>query len=34
MDVMCLTMIDPATAWLDIVELPTRDITYVRKDGK
>ena len=31
---MCLTMIDPATAWLEIVELPNRDVTYVHKYGK
>ncbi len=24
-DVMCLTMIDPATSWFEIVELPTID---------
>ena len=34
MDFMCLTMIDPATSWLEIVEFPTRDITYVRKNGE
>ena len=34
MDFMCLTMIDPATLWLDIVEFTTRDVTYVRKNGE
>ena len=27
-------MIDPATGWFEIVELPNTDITYVKKDGK
>ena len=27
---MCLTMIDPATSWFEIVELPNVDCTYVR----
>ena len=31
---MCLTMLDLATSWLNIVELPTHNITYVRKYGK
>ena len=34
LDFMCLTMIDPATGWFEIVELPNTDITYVKKDGK
>ena len=35
MDFMCLTMIDPATSWFEIVELPNRDVTYVgKKYGK
>ena len=33
MDFMCLTMINPATSWLEIVELPTRGVTYVHKNG-
>ena len=28
LDFMCLTMIDPATSWFEIVELPNKDITY------
>ena len=30
LDFMCLTMIDPATGWFEIVELPNCDVTYVR----
>ena len=30
LDFMCLTMIDPATGWFKIVELPNVDCTYVR----
>ena len=30
LDFMCLTMIDPATGWFEIIELPSIDITYVR----
>ena len=30
LDFMCLTMIDPATGWFEIVELPNVDCTYVR----
>ena len=26
LDFMCLTMIDPATSWFEIVELPVEDI--------
>jgi len=33
LDFMCLTMIDPATGWFEIVELPNTDVTYVR-NGK
>jgi hypothetical protein len=32
-DFMCLTMIDPATSWFEIVELPTFRVT-VPKAGK
>ncbi len=31
LDFMCLTMIDPATAWFEIVELPNAAITVERK---
>ena len=31
MDFMCLTMIDPATSWFELVELPNKSVTYVRK---
>ena len=31
LDFMCLTMIDPATGWFEIQELPNCDVTYVRK---
>ena len=34
MDFMCLTMIDPATSWFEIVELPNKDITYIRDKDK
>ena len=30
LDFMCLTMIDPATGWFEIVELPNTDITFVK----
>ena len=30
-DFMCLTMVDPVTGWFEIVELPTAEVTYVRK---
>ena len=33
LDFMCLTMIDPATSWFEIVELPTTEVQVVR-DGK
>ena len=28
---MCLTMIDPATGWFEVVELPTKCLTIIRK---
>ena len=28
---VCLTVIDPATSWFEIVELPNTEITYVRE---
>jgi hypothetical protein len=31
LDFMCLTMIDPATGWFEIIELPTTDVQYVKK---
>ena len=31
LDFMCLTMIDPATGWFEIVELPIAEVSYVRK---
>jgi hypothetical protein len=31
LDFMCLTMIDPATGWFEIIELPTKEVTFVRK---
>jgi hypothetical protein len=31
LDFMCLTMMDPATAWFEIVELPNTAVTVVRK---
>ena len=34
LDFMCLTMIDPATGWFEIVELPNTDVTYVKRMGK
>ena len=33
LDFMCLTMIDPATSWFEIVELPTTEVQVVR-EGK
>ena len=32
MDFMCLTIIDPATSWFKIVELPNTELTYVREE--
>ena len=29
LDFMCLTMIDPATGWFEIIELPNTSVTYV-----
>ena len=29
MDFSCLTVIDPETSWIEIVELPNKDITHV-----
>ena len=34
MDFMCLTIIDPATSWFEIVELPNKDMTYIREKDK
>ena len=31
MDFMCLTMIDPASSWLEIIELPLKSVTVRRK---
>ena len=32
---MCLTIIDPATSWCEIAELPNNELTYVKeKDNK
>ena len=31
LDFMCLTMIDPATGWFEIIELPNTDVTYVKQ---
>lgn len=33
-DFMCLTMIDPASSWFEIVELPVKDIFKKNKSGK
>ena len=32
LDFMCLTMIDPATGWFEIVELPNTDVTYIKNN--
>ena len=32
LDFMCLTMIDPATAWFEIIELPTKSV-LVKRNG-
>ena len=29
---MCLTIIDPATSWFEIAELPRSDVEYTRED--
>ena len=34
LDFMCLTMIDPATGWFEIVELPNADVTYLRNGNE
>jgi hypothetical protein len=34
LDFMCLTMIDPAASWFDIVELPTVDTSTVATSTK
>ena len=34
MDFMCLTIIDPATSWFEIVELPYKDVTYSQNKDK
>jgi hypothetical protein len=31
LDFMCLTMIDPATGWFEVIELPCTEVQYVRK---
>ena len=31
LDFMCLTMIDPATGWFEIIELPIASVTVIRK---
>ena len=31
LDFMCLTIIDPATSWFEIAELPHSDVEYTRK---
>ena len=28
---MCLTMIDPATGWFEIIELPNASVKYIKK---
>ena len=33
LDFICLTMIDPATSWFDIAELPHSEVEYT-EDGK
>ena len=33
LDFMCLTMIDPATGWFEIIELPLASVT-VNQEGK
>ncbi|MCP4744856.1 MAG: transposase family protein, partial [Desulfobacteraceae bacterium] len=32
LDFMCLTMIDPATGWFEMIELPLASVTYTKKD--
>ncbi len=31
---MCLTMIDPATGWFEVVELPLTDVVSEKRDVK
>ena len=31
LDFMCLTMIDPATGWFEIIELPEKEVSFVKK---
>ena len=31
LDCVCLIMIDPATSWFEIIELPTTEVQVVRK---
>ena len=33
-DFMCLTIIDPATSWFETVDLPNKDIIYIRDKEK
>ncbi len=34
LDFMCLIMIDPATGWFEIVELPNAAITVIKSEKK
>ena len=34
LDIMCLTIIDPAISWFEIAELPHSDAEYTREDKK
>ena len=34
MDFMCLTMIDPASGWFELIELPNKSVTYVREGNE
>ena len=34
MDFMCLTMIDPASGWLEIIELPNASVVCKQKGGE
>ena len=33
-DFMCLTMIDPATGWFELIELPTKSVTVKRNNNE
>ena len=33
-DFMCLAIIDPTTSWFEIVELPNKDLIYIRDKDK